>query len=260
MRTLDVPATANLLRRAQRVLVLGHIRPDGDCIGSMVALGLGLQHLGKDVAVWSTEPSSPRYRFLPALITPPTHNDFKRFDLIAIVDTSVLTRAAIDPAAFSAGVPTLLIDHHLPVEDGATYACINPAESAAACIVYDILIELGVPLAEPIAAALYAGLLTDTGCFTYQNVTARTFAVAMALLAGGIDTAAIATIIYNSMPATQLLLLRKRSARSNWSKAVAALSCGSRKKPWRAMAPPASMSRTLSTTRAHWRQYRLPQR
>jgi phosphoesterase RecJ-like protein len=209
MPALDRSATANILRRARQVLVLGHIRPDGDCIGSMIALGLGLQHLGVSVTVWSTEQLSPRYRFLPPIITPPTHNDFRRFDLIVIVDTPVLTRAAIDPAAFSAGVPTLLIDHHPPVDTGATYTCINAAESAAACIIYDLLVELDVPITKPIAAALYAGLLTDTGCFTYQNVNARTFEIAMALLASGVDTAAIATVIYNSMPATQLLLLRE---------------------------------------------------
>ena len=212
MQSLDLTATAQLLRTAARVLILGHVRPDGDCIGSMIALTLGLRAHGAAVQAWSTEAAPARYRFLDPLITPPLHHNFSDFDLLVLLDTATTDRAAIDPAAFAAGVPSLLVDHHLPVVTNATYACIDPRESAAACLVYDLLLALPTPLTAPIAAALYTAIITDTGNFTYQNTTPRTFAIARALLETGLDVAAIASHIYNSVPVTQLHLLREALA------------------------------------------------
>jgi len=212
MQSLDLAATTQLLRTAARVLILGHERPDGDCIGSMVALALGLRAYGAAVQAWSTDAAPPRYRFLEQLVTPPLHHNFSEFDLLVLLDTATTQRAAIAPAAFAAGVPSLLIDHHLPVETNATYACIDPRASAAACIVYDLLLALPTPLTAPIATALYAAIITDTGNFTYQNTTPRTFAIARALLETGLDVAAISSQIYNSVPVTQLHLLREALA------------------------------------------------
>jgi phosphoesterase RecJ-like protein len=188
-------------------LILGHVRPDGDCVGSMVALTLGLRACGKDAQAWSTDAAPTRYAFLEPCITPPRHSRFADFDLLVLLDTATLERAAIDDAAFTCGVPSLIIDHHLPVESNATFACIQQQESAAGCIVHDILCALPTPITAPVAAALYAAILTDTGNFTYQNTTARAFDIARALLETGIDIAAIAAQIYNTVPAMQLHLL-----------------------------------------------------
>ncbi len=207
MSSLDLSATTRLLRTAARILILGHVRPDGDCVGSMIALALGLRAHGAAVQAWSTDATPARYRFLDQLITPPLHNDFSAFDLLVLLDTATTERAAIAPAAFAAGVPSLLIDHHLPVATSATFACINPHESAAACIVYDLLLALPTPITAPIAAALYTAIITDTGNFTYQNTTPRTFDIARMLLDTGLDVAAIATQIYNTVPVMQLHLL-----------------------------------------------------
>ncbi len=212
MQSLDLTATVQLLRTAARILILGHVRPDGDCVGSMIALTLGLRAHGTAVQAWSAEAAPARYRFLEPLITPPLHNDFSAFDLLVLLDTATTERAAIDPAAFVAGVPTLIIDHHLPVATSATFACTNSRESAAACIVYDLLRALPTPISAPIAAALYTAIITDTGNFTYQNTTPRTFDIARVLLETGLDIAAISSHVYNSVPVTQLHLLREALA------------------------------------------------
>jgi len=208
MELLDLHSTVDMLRASDRILVLGHVQPDGDCLGSMTALALGMKLLGKSVALWADEPVPAKYRFLAAEFATPRPDLLKEFDLVVAVDTSTFARIGADVSLAAAGLPVLAIDHHPVVETRFTYLYADDTQAAVGCMMYDILRELDVPLSPAIADALYAAILTDTGCFTYKNTARRSFEIVLALIDAGVDTADIASTVYNSAPAAQLRLLR----------------------------------------------------
>lgn len=205
MQQLTCQTSADLVRATHRVVIGGHVRPDGDCLGSMVALGLGLRAHGVDVSIVMPEAIPARYRFLApyfATATPTTPPE-----LIIVVDTSDPHRIALPAALQACGAPLLVIDHHAAGAHVADYLWCNATYGAAALMIYDLLNALECKLTMPIAEALYTGILTDTGCFTYPNADERIFALALELVQMGLDTARIARDIYQSvsLAATRLL-------------------------------------------------------
>ncbi len=205
MRHLTCQQTAELLRRAHRVVVGGHVRPDGDCLGAMAALGLGLHAAGIAATMVMTEPVPARYRFLAPHFTAAAPDSAA--DLIVVVDTSDRARIALPDALLSHGTPLLVIDHHAVGAHQADYVWCDPTQGAAACMIHDVLQAMQVAVRGPMADALYTGILTDTGCFTYPNADERVFALAHALVRAGVDTAQIARHVYEStsLAATRLL-------------------------------------------------------
>lgn len=205
MQHLNCQTTADLLRRARRVLIGGHIRPDGDCLGAMAALGLGLRAHGAAVSMIVPEPVPARYRFLAPHFSasPPPASP----DLLVVLDTSDRPRIALPAGLLACGAPLVVIDHHAAGAHQADFLWCDPSYGAAACMVYDLLCALQCDLTLAIAEALYTGILTDTGCFTYPNADERIFALALRLVQQGLDTARIARDVYQcvSLPATRLL-------------------------------------------------------
>jgi len=207
MKRLDVHSTAALLRAASRVLILGHVQPDGDCLGSMTALSLGLEAIGTQTDVWSGDAVPVKYRFIAGNIQQPSRELAGAHDLIAIVDTPTLARVGINPEFVHTGAPLLSIDHHPLGRDEFTYAFNDVSQAAAGCLVYEVLRELGAPITRNIGNALYAAIITDTGCFTYQNVNRRVLEIVIELIDAGVDVYDIARTIYSSASVGQMRLL-----------------------------------------------------
>jgi len=205
MQLLTCQTTADLLRRARHVLIGGHIRPDGDCLGAMAALGLGLRAHGIEASMIMPEPIPHRYQFLAPHFTPASPPGTP--DLLIVLDTSDRPHIALPADVLACGAPLLVIDHHVAGAHQADLLWCDPSYGAAACMVYDLLGALQCDLSAPIAEALYTGILTDTGCFTYPNADERIFALALRLVQQGLDTARIARDVYQcvSLAATRLL-------------------------------------------------------
>ncbi|MCX7847426.1 MAG: bifunctional oligoribonuclease/PAP phosphatase NrnA [bacterium] len=205
MQLLTCQTSAERLRAARTVLIGGHLRPDGDCLGAMAALGLGLRALGSSVTILMPEPIPSRYRFLAHHFLPTAPIDPP--DLIVILDTADPQRIALPHSLHRSGAPLLVIDHHVAGAHEADFLWCDPSYGAAAAMVCDLLDFLACPLSPAIAEAIYTGILTDTGCFTYPNADERIFALALRLVRQGLDTARIARDVYQSVPlaATRLL-------------------------------------------------------
>ena len=203
---------AGLIRAAHRVLVTGHVRPDGDVLGSMTALGLGLRQAAIPADVWAATPVPARYSFLEPVIALPCSVPAGTFDLCVVLDTSTIARADIDQSLIRACPVIIALDHHPEADAYATHACIDPTVGATAFLVHSLLGELGIAITPAIANALYTGLLTDTGCFTYSNTDRRAFALALDLADAGADISGIATRIYNCMTRPQVSLLAEMLA------------------------------------------------
>ena len=183
------PEMLSALKSANSILLCTHIFPDGDAIGSTLAMGWALKGLGKQVTLACANPVPRAYAFLPGAeeFVLPAALAGRQFDVGLAIDCADLGRLGACAPAFSACPQTLQIDHH-PTNPG--YARINVVDGqapAAGCIVYRALSALSVPLAPPIAPCLYCAISTDTGNFCFKSTSAEAFRIAAELVEAGLN-------------------------------------------------------------------------
>jgi len=198
MKEIGLNKAVELIAQSNNILILGHVSPDGDCIGSMAALALGLKSANKKVSVWSDEKLPLKYRLIKVSFEKPRQEDLGNFDLIIVVDTSVETRIGAKLDFTNTQAPLLAVDHHISAKNNFTYIHADQSQAATGCIIYDILKLLDIEITKSIAEAIYTAIITDTGCFLYSNTNYRTFEITLELLKSGINTSEISSVIYNS--------------------------------------------------------------
>jgi phosphoesterase RecJ-like protein len=195
--------------------MLGHVHPDADVLGTLLALGAALQSRGWRVTFGGPHPAPgalgflpgvEHYRVLPAIEDP--------FDVAVLTDcpNPARTEGLIDQARAAARV-VVNIDHH---PDNRHYGHVNWVDVAAAAtgeMVYRLLIELELPVTPSIATNLFTAIHTDTGSFRYSNVTPETFRIAAALVAAGAEPAMVSSAIYERRAADALRWLGESLSR-----------------------------------------------
>jgi phosphoesterase RecJ-like protein len=204
------------LRAAQKLIVVTHENPDGDALGSLLAMWDILKALGKDADAFIDPRELPlpqEYRFLPlddALHEPPADLAERT---VVFVDCGSLER---NPAmAFRRdGTHILNIDHHHDNTMFGTVNLVDPMASCTAEIIWDLMHGLGVEPTPEIAEALYVGLITDTGKFMYENTTARAHEMAAELIEAGVDVPKIYRRVYEGVPYGKLALLARGLAKT----------------------------------------------
>jgi bifunctional oligoribonuclease and PAP phosphatase NrnA len=200
---------AALFRNEKSFLVLTHFRPDGDAVGSQLALTIVLKNLGKQVAAWNDDEVPAKFRFLP-------HSDLIRrppaepqdFDVVVAVDSSTWQRVGTAAQKIGHRKHFINIDHHVSNEKFAEINWIVPDAPAAGQIAYDLIKHGGFPLTQEIAICLFAAISTDTGSFTYANTTAESLRVAGELVQTGFNVGEVCRHIYESYPYARLQLLQ----------------------------------------------------
>lgn len=190
---LTVEQTAALLRTFDNILILTHVRPDGDTVGCAAALCAGLRALGKAAYLLPnpelTKTTAPYFApyaapegFVPSFV----------------VSTDVATVNLLpENARGYLGRIDLAIDHHPSFEHFGKANIVRPEAAACGELIYDILARLG-PVTAEMALPLYVAVSTDTGCFAYANTTAYTHAVAAALLRTGIDYRTVNKVFFRT--------------------------------------------------------------
>ena len=194
------------LRSRQRFLVVSHARPDGDAVGSVLAMGDILRRMGKTVDLVLADPVPFVYRTLPDvhLIREATNVNARLYDAVVILECDGPERTGIS----GLGDAYLInIDHH---RTGCNYGALNwidPDASAVAAMVYEVAVALGVEVSAGVATCLYTALLTDTGSFTYPGTSAGTFTLAHDLIGLGAKADTVARDVLYSVPAARIHLL-----------------------------------------------------
>ena len=201
----EIRAVLDAIERGRRFLVAAHARPDGDAVGSILACGIMLQHLGKHADMVSRDPVPLIYRSLPGVeaIRQTDHVD-GHYDTVILLECDGVERTGL---AGLDGRFTINIDHHF---SGKTFANVNWIENdacAVAAMVYELALLAGVPITPAMATCLYTAVLTDTGSFCYAGTDDRTFEVAADLVRCGADPACIAQHTYFSNPTSKMRLL-----------------------------------------------------
>jgi bifunctional oligoribonuclease and PAP phosphatase NrnA len=200
-----------ILRAHQHFAILSHVRPDGDALGSQLALALSLQQLGKDVRVWNEDGILEKYSFLPRaelLTTPPVTAD--DVDVAIALDTAIQNRLGTALAAVGSAKIWINIDHHSSNPGYGDMVIIDSSAPATGEIIFRLIKSQGLPFNHDIAENLYAAISTDTGSFQYPKTTARTFEIAAELVrAGDLDVGQISQRLYERYPRRRLELLRE---------------------------------------------------
>jgi phosphoesterase RecJ-like protein len=199
------------LRGAEKLIAVSHENPDGDALGSLIAMQAILTALGKDCAMFIDAGEFPlphEYSFFPLaglVSSPPADLDQRT---IVFLDCGNLER---NPAeAFQRpGAHILNIDHHHDNTNFGTVNLVDPAASCTAEIVWGLMHDLGVSLTLTIAEALYVGLITDTGRFMYENTGARAHVMAAELIDAGVEPHEIYRRVYEDVPFGKLALLAR---------------------------------------------------
>jgi phosphoesterase RecJ-like protein len=213
------PAPADVLaalrRPPGRALMLGHVHPDADVLGTLMALGLALEARGWQVVYGGPHPAPGALGFLPGIeryrVLPVIAG---RFDVAVLTDcpNPGRTEGLIDQARAASSV-VVNVDHH---PDNRLYGHVNWIDTTAAAtgeMVYRLLVDLGLPLTPAIATNLFTAIHTDTGSFRYSNVTSATFQIAAALVTAGAEPAVVSAAIYERRPTDALHWLSESLAR-----------------------------------------------
>jgi len=197
------------LREGGRFAVLSHVRPDGDALGSQLALGLSLKRLGKDVRIWNEEGMLEKYSFLPSanLLTKPPA-DPENVDVAIALDTAIQNRLGTALPAVRSAKVWINIDHHPSNPGYGDLVYINPKTPATGQILFELIRSEKLPIDAAIAENLYVAISTDTGSFQYPNTTARTFEIAAELVRAGVDVGRVSQLTYENYPRRRSELLR----------------------------------------------------
>ncbi|CAN5338610.1 MAG: bifunctional oligoribonuclease/PAP phosphatase NrnA [Gemmatimonadetes bacterium] len=203
-----------LLHGAKRIVLTTHVQPDGDGIGSEVALAAHLQALGRQVTILNPHPTPRRFRFLEP--EPPivpfeqsvAESLLDRADLLVVLDISVPERLGrIEPIVRKLDLPTAVIDHHAGPSriDGFDYR--DAGAAATGEIIYRLLVEWEAEITPGIATALYAAIAYDTGGFRHENTNARIHEIAAELFRLEADMRAVHHNLFESTSLATLRLL-----------------------------------------------------
>ena len=197
------------LREGVRFAILGHVRPDGDALGSQLALGVSLKQLGKDVRIWNEEGMLEKYSFLPnanLLTKPPAEPE--DVDVAIALDTAIQNRLGNSLPAVRSAKVWINIDHHPSNPGYGDLVYIDPKSPATGQILFELIKSEKLPIDAAIAENLYVAISTDTGSFQYPNTTARTFEIAAELVRAGVGVGRVSQLTYENYPRRRVELLR----------------------------------------------------
>ncbi len=196
------------IRGSKTFCVAGHIRPDGDCVGSQLGLALALQNEGKKVVCWNEDPVPQKYKFLDAhgLFQQPKRG--LKFDCVVATDCASFERLGRVTRCIAQRKIFINIDHH---ESNTRYADVNwvsAREPSCGELIYRLLKVARWPITKPIADCLFTAVSTDTGSFQYATTRPGTFHAGAELVTRGANLAKICDEVYQSYPLSRVRLLK----------------------------------------------------
>ncbi|MBW2367328.1 MAG: bifunctional oligoribonuclease/PAP phosphatase NrnA [Deltaproteobacteria bacterium] len=196
------------LSNSDHIFIATHANPDGDAIGSLIAMGLALDALGKDTTLYCESSIPAVYRFLPN-VNRITHHvpAGARYDAALILDCGSLERIG-EPADRISQVSVIInVDHHYTNSGFGHLHYIAPSACATTEIVYQLIKALGVSLNQSMATCIYTGILTDTGSFRFSNTNRAAFFICDEMVGLGVKPDLIAQFVYGTYSLGRLKLL-----------------------------------------------------
>ena len=208
--TLKTVEAIDLIKKSKTILIASHINPDGDNIGSCLALALALKNEDKDIMVLKSDIIPARFSFLPGIdLIKQYGNEFKDIDLFIALDCGDEYRLGDNKAILEAAKSTINIDHHISNSNFADINIVDDKAAATGELIYYFIQQMNIEFDKDIATNLYTAISTDTGSFKFESVTSNTHRIIADLLDYGIDKNSINLNLYESMTFTQMKLFIK---------------------------------------------------
>ena len=207
-RSQIIDRILDAIRDAKTICVVGHIRPDGDCIGSQLGLTLALRAEGKKVVCWNQDSVPAKYRFLDPDKDFEKPKSGEKFDLVIATDCASYERLGSVVEFIKERKLLINIDHH---ESNTRYGDVNwisPREPSTGELIHRLLKTARWPITKPIADLLFTAVSTDTGSFQYPSTRPGTFHVGAELVTRGANLAKICDEVYQSFPLSRARLLK----------------------------------------------------
>ena len=196
------------IKTSRRILVASHAEPDGDCLGSLVALGLALSKLDKAITMFNQSPIPAVYRFLPGVERIQRRiKEAADYDLAIILDCGDIIRVGDDNTNINQIPVVINIDHHISNTGFGDLQLIDTDACATAEIVYRLIDALEIPFDREIATSIYLGILTDTGSFRFSNTNPAAFAISKAMTDIGVEPHVVAQRVFGTYSLGRIKLL-----------------------------------------------------
>ncbi|GIP36859.1 phosphoesterase RecJ-like protein [Paenibacillus sp. J31TS4] len=210
--TRQLEAAKTFILEHDQFLVVSHLSPDGDAIGSTSAMGRMLKQLGKQFVLCNEDPVPRKFETLwgaDAIRQAGVEAPESRFSTVITVDCADYSRTGRSAEWIAEGADLLNIDHH-PTNDGfGTCTLLKPQAASTTEILYDLAVSLGVAWTEPLATSIYTGLLTDTGGFRYSSTTPAVMRIAAEMLEHGAQGSVLAERMLETVTRSHIGLLGK---------------------------------------------------
>ena len=198
----------NHIKEANHILLASHSDPDGDAVGSLLALGIAIGRRGQKTTIYNASPIPAVYRFLPSVERIVRHiKKASTYDLALIMDCGDLPRIGEASTTVSQIPVVINIDHHISNTGFGDIQLIDPLACSTAEIVYRLIKALDVPLDKAIATSLYTGILTDTGSFRFSSTNQAAFAISQEMAELGVEPHDVAQHVYGTYSLGRIKLL-----------------------------------------------------
>jgi bifunctional oligoribonuclease and PAP phosphatase NrnA len=192
---------------SNKILVVTHANPDGDAIGSLIAMGLSLETLNKKITLYCESLIPAVYRFLPEVHRVVNKIGNLNYDMAVILDCGDLDRVG-QAASFVKQIPVIVnIDHHVTNTRFGHLQLIDTSACATAEIVYRLIKQMGLSFGKAVATSIYTGILADTGSFRFSNTNREAFAICQEMVDIGVDPHNIAQHVYGTYSLSRIKLL-----------------------------------------------------
>lgn len=209
--TEELERITSLLQKENNYLIASHLNPDGDSVGSLLALGIALMETGKKVTLTTIDPVPYKYRFLPGshLIKEWKEVNDREYNYLIVLDCSDLSR--LEPLSQDLFVRERMIniDHHVSNEFFAEYNYVDTGAGSVGEIIFELLKKMNIKITSDMALCLYVAVCTDTGSFRYSNTSARTHRIAAQLLELGVEPVYMTHKIYENISKEGMLLIKE---------------------------------------------------
>jgi phosphoesterase RecJ-like protein len=192
---------------SNKIIVVTHTHPDGDAIGSLIAMGMSLEALNKKITLYCESLIPAVYRFLPEVHRVVNKIGNLNYDMAVILDCGDLSRVG-QTVSYLDQIPVIVnIDHHVTNTRFGHLQLIDTSACATAEIVYRLIKQMGLTFSKSVATSIYTGILADTGSFRFSNTNKAAFAICQEMVEIGVDPHNIAQHVYGTYSLSRIKLL-----------------------------------------------------
>lgn len=204
----------NLINSSKSIVILSHVSPDGDTLGSMLALYSALKQIKsiKKLDAVKSGKTPDIYQFLPFINETKNAQDeelYQNYDLAIAVDCGAIDRLGDSTNLFNNAKKSINMDHHISNPNFADINWIEPKATSTGVLVYKLLKEMNAEITQEMATCLYTTIMTDTGGFKFENINPESFEVCARLLEYGVKPHILYNLCYESKPLPMIMLKAK---------------------------------------------------